>query len=288
MAKKSGLGRGLGALLSENSFDSAGTTILPITEIEPNRSQPRTDFDEEALNELAESIGQHGVLQPLLVRPMPNGTYQIVAGERRWRASRLAGLTELPVVIRQLDDEEVMLLALIENLQREQLNPLEEAEGYKALRDEYGFTQEMIAEKVGKSRPAVANALRLLSLPENITDLLKDNSISTGHAKVLLSVADPAKQQEIAELIVRNDLSVRETEKLAAAMAKEKPEATKKQNRKSVLEAEAGKLLCDSLGRKVKVTHGAKKGVIEIEYYGEDDLKELTRFLCNVPRGTNK
>lgn len=288
MAKKSGLGRGLGALLSENSFDSAGATIIPITEIEPNRSQPRTDFDESALNELAESISQHGVLQPLLVRPMPNGTYQIVAGERRWRASRIAGLTELPVVIRQLDDEEVMLLALIENLQREQLNPLEEAEGYKTLRDEYGLTQENIAQRVGKSRPAVANALRLLSLPENITDLLRDNSISTGHAKVLLSIPDAEKQKQLAELIVRNELSVRETEKQATLLQKQVKEKDKKPSHKSVLEAEAGKLLSDSLGRKVKVMHGTKKGVLEIEYYGEDDLKELTKFLCNVPRGTNK
>lgn len=280
MAKKSGLGRGLGALLSENSFDSAGATIVPITEIEPNRAQPRVDFDEEALNELSESISQHGVLQPLLVRPMPNGTYQIVAGERRWRASRLAGLTELPVVIRQLDDEEVMLLALIENLQREQLNPLEEAEGYKSLRDEYGLTQEQIAEKVGKSRPAVANALRLLSLPEEILDLLRDNSISTGHAKVLLSVTDKDKQNQLAELIVRNELSVRETEKQAVLLQKEVKEKSRKPSVKSVLEAEAGKLLCDSLGRKVKVTHGNKKGIIEIEYYGEDDLKELTKLLC--------
>lgn len=277
MAKKSGLGRGLGALLSENSFDSAGATVIPITEIEPNRNQPRTDFDETALNELAESIGQHGVLQPLLVRPMPNGTYQIVAGERRWRASRIAGLTELPVVIRQLDDEEVMLLALIENLQREQLNPLEEAEGYKTLRDEYGLTQESIAQRVGKSRPAVANALRILSLPDEVLDLLRDNSISTGHAKVLLSVAED-KQKLLAELIVRNELSVRETEKQAALLQKEAKE--KKQSRKTVLETEAGKLLCDSLGRKVKVTHGTKKGIIEIEYYGEEDLKELTKLLC--------
>lgn len=282
MAKKGGLGRGLDALLMDNSLETSDVpATLPIYEIENNRSQPRTDFDEAALEELAESIRQHGVLQPLLVRPIPGGQYQIVAGERRWRASRMAGLSEVPVIIRELDDTQVMLLAMIENLQREQLNPAEEAEGYRRLRDEFGLTQEQIAEKVGKSRPAVANALRLTNLSKEILDLLREGSISVGHAKVILSLPED-KRIELAKLC-ETGISVREAEKAAKTLiAPEKP-AKQKEDRllKSVIADEAQRLLTESLGRKVTVEHTPKKGTVTLEYYGEDDLKDLVKRLTN-------
>lgn len=281
MAKKGGLGRGLDALLMENTLETSDVaSTLPIYEIENNKSQPRTDFDDEALNELAESIRQHGVLQPILVRPIANGRYQIVAGERRWRASRLANLSEVPVIIRDLDDTQVMLLAMIENLQREQLNPVEEAEGYKRLKEEFGFTQEEIADKVGKSRPSVANALRLTTLSKEILDLLRENKITVGHAKVILSLPED-KRNELAKLC-ETGISVREAEKAAKALLSS-PKEPKTEDRisKSVIAEEAKRLLTESLGRKVTVNHGAKKGTLTLEYYGEEDLKNLVKMLTN-------
>lgn len=281
MAKKGGLGRGLDALLMENTLETSDVaSTLPIYEIENNKSQPRTDFDDEALNELAESIRQHGVLQPILVRPIANGRYQIVAGERRWRASRLANLSEVPVIIRDLDDTQVMLLAMIENLQREQLNPVEEAEGYKRLKEEFGFTQEEIADKVGKSRPSVANALRLTTLSKEILDLLRENRITVGHAKVILSLPED-KRNELAKLC-ETGISVREAEKAAKALLSS-PKEPKTEDRisKSVIAEEAKRLLTESLGRKVTVNHGAKKGTLTLEYYGEEDLSNLVKLLTN-------
>lgn len=281
MAKKGGLGRGLDALLMDNTLETADVPAsLPIYEVENNSSQPRTDFDDEALNELAESIRQHGVLQPILVRPIANGRYQIVAGERRWRASRLAGLSEVPVIIRDLDDTQVMLLAMIENLQREQLNPVEEAEGYKKLKEEYGFTQEEIADKVGKSRPSVANALRLTSLSTEILNLLRNGDISVGHAKVILSLPEE-KREALAELC-KGGISVREAEKAAKSLMAE-PKQPKQEEKvsRSVIVEEARRVLTESMGRKVTISHGAKKGTVTLEYYGEEDLTNLVNSLIN-------
>ncbi len=283
--QKRGLGKGLEALLTENIAESADRpTMLAVSEIEPNRAQPRVEFDEEALAELTESVRQHGILQPLLVRPMLNGRYQIVAGERRWRAARGAGLQEVPVMIRQLTDEEVMLLALIENLQREQLSVLEEAEGYRRLQEEYGMTQEQIANRVGKSRSAVANALRLLQLPEEIRSLIGEGGLTQGHAKAILALEREEDRRTAAALCIEKELSVRETERLVQQMQRQQEAAAAPQRedrlRTPVLAAESQKLLSDRLGRKVKVTHGAKKGVVQIEYYGEDDLKTLVKRLA--------
>ncbi len=281
MAQKRGLGRGLDALLMENSLETSDVPAsLPIYEIENNKAQPRTDFDGEALEELAESVRQHGVLQPLLVRPIPGGRYQIVAGERRWRAARMAGLSEVPVIIRDLDDTEVMVLAMIENLQREQLNPAEEAEGYRRLRDEFGMTQEEIAEKVGKSRPSVANALRLTGLSKEILDLLRQGCISVGHAKVILSAPDDYREELAAECA--EGISVREAEKLVKARLSA-PKADKHRPDRlltPVVADEARRVLSETLGRKVDVKHGEKKGVITLEYYGEEDLKTLVKRLA--------
>lgn len=217
MAKKqSGLGKGLGALMLENSVDEmVATNSLPLSEIVPNKEQPRKTFDEGALEELADSIKQHGVLQPLLVRPLPSGGYQLVAGERRWRASRIAGLKEVPVVVKELSDVETMEIAIIENLQREDLNPIEEAEGLQALIDRCGFTQEEVATSVGKSRPAIANALRLLKLPSEVREMTKNGEISAGHARALLAFDNEAMIYEVAQNIVKNNLTVRDVERLA-------------------------------------------------------------------------
>ncbi len=237
MAKKlGGLGKGLNAIFIENDSETEGGTVtLKISEIEPNRTQPRKEFDEQALSELAESISQHGLLQPLLVRPLTLGGYQIVAGERRYRASRMAGLTEVPVIIKELTDTETMEIALIENLQREDLSPVEEALGYKALIDEHGFSQEEVAKSVGKSRPAVANALRLLKLPDNIMEYLKDGKISAGHARALLTLEDEELMTELADEIVAKDLSVRQVEKIC----KKKPTVQKEEKPRKSLRSTA-------------------------------------------------
>ena len=212
--KKGGLGKGLDALFVENDTGDTSSVTLRISEIEPNREQPRKYFDEEALTELADSIRQHGVIQPLLVRPMENGTYQLVAGERRWRASRMAGLTEVPVVIKDLSEIEAMELALIENLQRQDLNPIEEAVGFQQLMERYSMTQEQVASRVGKSRPAVANALRLLNLPEQVVAMVQSGEVSPGHARALLKLEDEEQILDIAKKIQKGRYSVRDVEKL--------------------------------------------------------------------------
>lgn len=284
MAVKKALGRGFDAIFADNSVEdiSSGVSTVKVKmiDIEPNRDQPRKQFDEEALAELSNSIAQHGVLQPLLVRPMPDGGYQLVAGERRWRASRMAGLTEVPVVIRDLTDSQVAELALVENLQRENLNPLEEANGYKELSDRFGYTQEKISEIVGKSRSAVANALRLLNLPESVGEMVSSGSLSMGHARALLSLEDEKIQKEIAELVVRNDLSVRETERLVRNSVKEKT-GIKKAKKRNPYYDEAELALSEVLGRKVKITKSSKKGALEIEFFDDADLKKLLKIFDN-------
>ncbi|HCA05066.1 MAG TPA: stage 0 sporulation protein J [Ruminococcaceae bacterium] len=281
MAKKlGGLGKGLNAIFIENdSEDSTSGVTLKISEIEPNRSQPRKEFDEKALSELAESISEHGLLQPILVRPLTLGGYEIVAGERRYRACRMAGLTEVPVIIRELSEAETMELALIENLQREDLNVIEEAMGYEVLMNEHGFTQDEVARSVGKSRPAVANALRLLKLPESVKELLKDGKISAGHARALLTLENEGDMLEIAQLIINRDLSVRQTEKLCKNASKEKKQETieKKPSFYSMVEL----ALNEALGRKINITKnkGKQGGVLQIEFYSDEELTELSNKL---------
>ncbi len=281
MAKKlGGLGKGLNAIFIENdSEDNNGSVKLNISEIEPNRSQPRKEFDEKALSELAESISKHGLLQPLLVRPLPLGGYQIVAGERRYRACRMAGITEVPVIIRELGDTETMEIALIENLQREDLTPIEEALGYQVLIDEHDFSQEEVAQSVGKSRPAIANALRLLKLPQSILDLVSDGKISAGHARAMLTLEDEKLMQELAEEIIKKDLSVRQVEKICKQKPKiEKEEAPeKKPSFYSMVEL----ALNESLGRKIKVSKnkGKQGGILQIEFYSDEELTELSNKL---------
>ena len=281
MAKKlGGLGKGLNAIFIENdNEDKSGGVTLNISEIEPNRSQPRKEFDENALSELAQSISEHGLLQPLLVRPLPLGGYEIVAGERRYRACRMAGLTEIPVIIRELDETQTMELALIENLQREDLTPLEEAEGYSVLIDEHNMTQEEVARSVGKSRPAIANALRLLKLPDSVKEYLKEGKISAGHARALLTLDSEDDMQELADLIVSKDLSVRQTEKLCKKAPKTMKEqkAEKKPSFYSMVEL----ALNESLGRKISITKnkGKQGGVLQIEFYSDEELTELSNKL---------
>lgn len=277
MAKKGGLGKGVDALFFDNAVEENAVT-LPIDEIEPNRDQPRKTFDETALAELADSIRAHGVLQPLLVRPSADGSYRLVAGERRYRAARMAGLTEVPVTVREMTDEEESVFALIENLQREDLNAIEEAEGLKQLIESYGLTQEQAASRVGKSRTAVTNALRLLNLPQTVSDLVKNGKISMGHARALLSVEDEEELSRIADLIVQSGISVRETERLCKQAGKEKksPERRKKTRDKFYDEVELA--LSETLGRSVKVFVGkGGRGSLEIEFFGTEDLKKLAQ-----------
>ncbi len=283
MAKKlGGLGRGLDSLFADNSVEEINPSVnkLRIMEIEPNHDQPRKDFDEKSLSELAESIEQHGVLQPLVVRPLANGSYQLVAGERRWRAARIAGLTEVPVVIKELTDEEVIEIAMIENLQREDLNPLEEALGYRYMMDELNITQEQAAEKVGKSRPAVANALRLLKLPNEIQDMVKNNLISPGHARALLGFDSEDMILQTAKMIIKEDLSVREVENLVKK-SKKIPKVAKQQKRDKFF-SEVEIALVENLGRKVKIKEAKQDaGVLEIEFFDKDDLEGLAMKLEN-------
>lgn len=280
MAKKqSGLGKGLNALMLENSVDEAmSTNTLSINDIVPNKDQPRKTFDEGALQELADSISQHGVLQPLLVRPLPAGGYQLVAGERRWRASRIAGLKEVPVVIKELSDVETMEIAIIENLQREDLNPIEEAEGLQALIDRCGFTQEDVAVSVGKSRPAIANSLRLLKLPKEVRDMTRNGEISAGHARALLAFDNEAMIYEAAQNIVKNNLTVRDVERLAKISERTVKSRSSSKRRDSFYD-EVELSLTEVLGRKVKVYNGRGKGTLEIEFYSAEDLKEIANKL---------
>lgn len=281
MAKKlGGLGKGLNAIFIENdSEDNNGSVTLKISEIEPNRSQPRKEFEEKALSELAESISKHGLLQPLLVRPLPLGGYQIVAGERRYRACRMAGITEVPVIIRELGDTETMEIALIENLQREDLTPIEEALGYQVLIDEHGFSQEEVAQSVGKSRPTIANSLRLLKLPQSILDLVSDGKISAGHARALLTLEDERLMQELAEEIIKKDLSVRQVEKICKQ--KPKPEKEEVPEKKPSFYSMVELALNESLGRKIKVSKskGKQGGILQIEFYSDEELTELSNKL---------
>ncbi len=280
MAKKmSGLGKGLSALMLENSTDEMlAESELPINEIIPNRDQPRKTFDEAALEELAQSIRQHGVLQPLLVRPIPSGGYQLVAGERRWRASRMAGLKKVPVVIKELTDTETMEIAIIENLQREDLNPIEEAEGLQALIDKCGYTQEEVAASVGKSRPAIANSLRLLRLPQEVRDMTQSGEISAGHARALLAFDNDAMMIEAARNIVSKKMTVRDVERLAKIRETTEPRRRRARRRDSFYD-EVELSLSETLGRKVKVYTGRGSGTLEIEFYTQEDLKELANKL---------
>lgn len=271
-AKIGGLGKGLGSLMSENAIDDNLTAELRLSEIEPNKNQPRTYFDEQALNELAESISVHGLLQPIVVRPMVGGTYQIVAGERRWRACRIAGLNTVPVIIKSLDDKETMELALIENLQRKDLNPLEEAEGYESLIKEFDLTQDEVAERVGKSRSAVTNALRLLNLPDDMLKALAEGRITAGHARALLAFSDVAAQQD-AFIAAVNGASVRQIEAMAKAVAKPKKE---KVEVKDAFFREVELALKNETHRKAVIKADKNgKGTITLEFYNKDELTEL-------------
>ena len=276
--KKRGLGKGLDAIFAENTDETTeGAVSVKISEIEPNRDQPRKEFDSEALSELADSISQHGVLQPLLLRPLLTAGYRIVAGERRWRAARMAGLTEVPAIIREMSDAEEMLFALIENLQREDLTPLEEARGYRTLIEAQDFTQEEVSKAVGKSRPAITNALRLLNLPEDIQGMLERGEITAGHARTLLSF----KSQEDMRLgaqKAKDGASVRELEALAKRL-NEKKESLPKTPRKNQYFEEAQLAVGEYLNRRVKVAGSKKKGTLQIEFYGEEDLQNLLHDL---------
>lgn len=280
MAKKmSGLGKGLGALMLENATDEMlAQNELDMNEIVPNRDQPRKTFDEASIEELAQSIKQHGVLQPLLVRPIPSGGYQLVAGERRWRACRIAGLTKVPVVIKELTDTETMEIAIIENLQREDLNPIEEAEGLQALIDKCGYTQEEVATSVGKSRPAIANSLRLLRLPPEVREMTKNGEISAGHARALLAFDNDAMMLEAAKNIVSNKMTVRDVERLAKIKETAEPRRRRARRRDSFYD-EVELSLSEATGRKVKVYTGRNGGTIELEFFDREDLKELANKL---------
>ncbi len=277
-AKKGGLGKGINALIYDNSVDSAGgeSVKLSINEIEPNREQPRKTFEPESLSELSESIKEHGVLQPLLVRPMPDGSYRLVAGERRYRAARMAGLTEVPVTVREMTDEEESIFALIENLQREDLNAIEEAEGIKTLIDTFGLTQEEAAKRVGKSRTTVTNTLRLLNLPEDILQLVKESKISMGHARALLAVEDKTEASRIAQMVVKDGISVREVERLAKRDKKDRKSPEKRVKKRDKYYDEVEIALSNALSRKVKVfVSSGSKGTIEIEFFSKQDLEKL-------------
>lgn len=276
--KKRGLGKGLDAIFAENTAETTeGAVNVRIGEIEPNRDQPRKEFDSEALSELADSISQHGVLQPLLLRPMMTGGYRIVAGERRWRAARMAGLTEVPAVIREMSDAEEMLFALIENLQREDLTPLEEARGYRTLIEAQDFTQEEVSQAVGKSRPAITNALRLLNLPEDIQEMLERGEITAGHARTLLSFKTE-EGMRLGAKRAKEGASVRELEALAKRLNEQK-EALAKTPQKNQYFEEAQLAVGEYLNRKVKVAGTKKKGTLQIEFYGEEDLQNLLHDL---------
>jgi ParB family chromosome partitioning protein len=277
-----GLGRGLGALMGEAALEpeQEGVSKLPIAKVQPNPQQPRKNFEPEALTDLANSIRQHGMIQPICVRLLSSGYYQIISGERRWRAAKEAGLEELPAVVIEADDRKVMELSLIENLQREDLNAMEEAQGYLTLMQEFGMTQEAVSKRVGKSRSAVANAVRLLSLPDDLKELVEQDKLTAGHARAVLSVADDQARHALAEKIMSDGLSVRQAEELAKKLTgrEDEPEekTVKEQDPLSVdYAALAAKELGDHLGRKVKIISGKRKGRLELEYYGMDDLNDL-------------
>ena len=279
MAKRGVLNQRFNSIFDDNSFDEddEGVSTLKLTDIEPNKSQPRKNFDITALNTLADSIRQNGVIQPLLVRSMPDGTYQIVAGERRWRAAKMAGLTEVPVLVKELTDLQAQQIALIENLQRENLNPIEEANGYKELMDKFGMTQEEVARVVGKARSSIANSLRLLNLPPIIAEMVSNNELSTGHCKVLLGVSETKDMVELAHKAAGKDVSVREMERMVKALdKKEKPE-----KKKDTFYTEAEISLAKALETNVSIIPGKKKSTIKIEFYSDEDLTDIVNRLAN-------
>ena len=286
MASPKGLGKGLGALLgdfSEEIPENSAYQLLPIYKVEPNRSQPRQDFDEEELQALADSIEEHGIIQPLTVRQLDSGYYQIIAGERRWRAARIANLSEVPVVVIEADDRKAMELALIENLQRQDLNAVEEALGYQSLMEDYGLTQDEAAKRVGKSRPAVANSLRLLGLCPEVLEKLRKGELTAGHARAILMLKTPKKQQEAAQKIIALGLSVRQAELICKNMCAE-PKEEEEQPLKIDYVAECEKQLSKHLGRGVKIVNGKRKGRFELEFYGQDDLQVLLDALMKIQK----
>ena len=281
--KRKGLGKGLDLLFEEIKSEENTINMLPIGDVEPNRDQPRKSFTEQSMRELADSIAEHGVIQPIIVREMPGGLWQIIAGERRWRAARMAGLSKIPAIIRDADDDRIMELAMIENLQREDLNPIEEAKGYQMLAERFGLTQEELAKRMGKSRSAVANILRLLTLPEKITDMVKNGELSAGHARALITINDEKTACEAALRVKKQGLSVRETERLAAAMAKE----SRKTPRKTDLGAgsylrQMELALSQELGRKVQITGKEEIGHISFEYFSKKELEQIAQTLCKT------
>ena len=281
MAKMKGLGKGLDALLGDdftNEPEVKSSLFLPISQVESCASQPRKQFDPDALADLADSIRQHGIIQPLTVRKLQSVYYQIIAGERRWRAARMAGLSQVPVVVIEADDRKAMELAMIENLQREDLNPMEEAEGYHTLMEQYGLTQEETSQRVGKSRSAVANALRLLNLCKEVRELVEEGKLTGGHARALVPLTTDV-QQKAAAIIVKDDLSVRQTELLVKKLTAEKPDKPAKDATSVDYAAEAARELGERLGRPCKIVTGKKKGRIELEYFGMDDLNALLEAL---------
>ena len=287
MASNKGLGKGLGALLgdfAEESQEKTAYQLLPIYKVEPNPDQPRQDFDEVELQALADSIAEHGVIQPLTVREMSTGYYQIIAGERRWRAARIANLSEVPAIIVEADDRKVKELALIENLQRQDLNPVEEALGYHSLMEEYGLTQDDAAKRVGKSRPAVANALRLLALPQEILEMLRQGKLTAGHARAVLVLKTEKKQLEAAQKIAALDLSVRQAEMLCKNMSREVPVKKEPETFAVDYVAECEKQLSKQLGRGVKIVNGKRKGKFELEFYGQEDLQVLLDALMKLQK----
>lgn len=278
MPKEKGLGKGLGALLGDiESMDgNSGIVELKISEIEPNKEQPRKDFDAEKLRLLADSIAEHGIIQPIVVKKQENGYYQMIAGERRWRAARLAGLKTVPVVIRDFEKQQMMEITLVENLQREDLNPIEEAEGYRVLMTNFGLTQDDVSKKIGKSRPLIANTLRLLGLVTEIKEMLIKNQISSGHARALLAIEEKEKQIEIAQAIINNGLNVRQTEQIVKnvsikAIAKRK----KRQDNYDVYFKELEKIISAKLGTKVSIIRTKNKGKMVVEYYSNEDLERI-------------
>lgn len=291
MAKRnmnSGLGRGLGALLGDavTQTEHEGITSLPIEKVRPNQNQPRKQFNDESLTDLTESIRMHGILQPINVRQLASGYYQIISGERRWRAAREAGLEEIPVIVLEADDRKAMELGLIENLQREDLNPMEEAMGYQRLIQEFGLTQEEVSRQVGKSRPAVANAVRLLALPEELIQYVEAGILSAGHARAILALSEPEEMKAVADKVAQRQLSVRQTEELVKQLTRAGERADKSSAGLPDVDysAIAAQELADVLGRRVKITSGKRKGRLELEYYGVDDLNDLLDALHKLPK----
>jgi ParB family chromosome partitioning protein len=283
----SGLGRGLGALLGDavTQTESEGVSSLPIEKVRPSKDQPRKQFNDETLSDLADSIRIHGILQPINVRRMASGYYEIISGERRWRAAREAGLEEIPVIVIEADDRKAMELGLIENLQREDLNAMEEAKGYQTLMQDFGLTQDEVARQVGKSRPAVANAVRLLGLPKELAQYVEADILSAGHARALLGLSDPSEMKAVADKVAQRQLSVRQTEELVRQLNRQqgKEEAPPSPAPDVDYAAVAAKELGDTLGRRVKIVSGKRKGRLELEYYGNDDLNDLLEALQKLP-----